>query len=142
MKKNIIKIGAAIAMAFGMPLLVFASSKTLSDLMTLITGYFSNFIKLIISFAILTFVWNVYKYYVKADADRAEAGKYVLYSVVGFFIILSFWGLVNILDRTFNLDKQQPNWPFNVNGVPSSNQNVPPTNFNGNGLPPANYNGS
>lgn len=111
MKNKIIKIGITMFGA-GTPLITFAQTKDLAWLMTKVTLYFSAFIKLIISLAVLTFVWNVYRYYFKADADRKEAGKYVLYSILGFFIILSFWGLVNIVDKTFNLDKQQPGWPF------------------------------
>lgn len=125
MKKNIVKIGIAVALV-GIPLLSFAAGKDLKTIMDIITGYMANFIKLVIAFAILTFVWNIYRYFLKADADRAEAGKYVLYSVIGFFVMLSIWGLVNIVKNTFNLDNQNPGWPFDVGsgfGGSSNNSN-------------------
>jgi hypothetical protein len=31
-----------------------------------------------------------------------------MYGVIGFFVMLSFWGLVNIIDNTLKLDNQQP----------------------------------
>ena len=31
-----------------------------------------------------------------------------MWSVIGFFVILSFWGLVNILLKSFQLDNQLP----------------------------------
>ena len=49
---------------------------------------------------------------------------YVLWSVVGFFVILSFWGMVNILTNTFKLDSSQPSGFFGTfgssNGVNTS----------------------
>jgi len=67
-------------------------------------GYFNEAIYLIIALAVLTFIWNVYKYFIVSDpANRGEASKYVMFSVIGLFVILSFWGLVNILSNTLNL---------------------------------------
>jgi len=61
------------------------------------------------------FVWNVYKYFI-AGSDNAEskkeAGLYVMWSLAGFFVILSFWGLVAILTNTFKLENSIPSGFF------------------------------
>jgi hypothetical protein len=80
-----------------------SNSLTLCTVINRVIGYLNQALFLLIGLAIVVFVWNVFKYFIKADADRTEAGKYVLYSVVGFFVILSVWGLVNILQNTFGL---------------------------------------
>ena len=52
-------------------------------------------------FAVVLFTWFVIQYYIKPNEDRKNAGQYVMYSIIGFFVILSMWGLVNILSNTF-----------------------------------------
>jgi hypothetical protein len=112
MKKNILKIGTSIAL-FGFPLIAFGDNKDLRDIIKIVVDYLSIGIALIISLAVVTFTWNVYRYFFQADAEnKKEAGMYVLYSTIGFFVILSLWGLVNILKNTFELDNSTPTIPF------------------------------
>mgnify|MGYP001579730791 CR=1 FL=1 len=100
------------------PTPVFAVGKTLSDLITdTIIPYLMTGIYLIIALAVVTFVWNVYRYFF-TEKEKKEAGMYVLYSTLGFFVILSFWGLVAILSNSLNLPDGSVGWPF---GGSSSN---------------------
>ncbi len=128
MKKNILKIGKiglpALATAF--PVIALAAGKTLADIMTIIVGYFKNAIILIIGLAVVTFVWNIYRYFF-TEKNKTEAGMYVLYSITGFFVILSLWGLVALLTRTFELTDNPPTtWPFGAGGSNTTinNQNT------------------
>lgn len=83
--------------------------KNLCELVSLTIYYFNTAIYMIIGLATVYFVWNVYRYFFTADVEnKKEAGLYVMYSVIGFFVIISFWGLVNIVKNTFNLDTQVP----------------------------------
>ena len=61
-------------------------------------------------FAVVMFVWYVVKYFIVSsdEANRGAAAQYVMWSMIGFFIILSIWGLVNILLHTFNLGSNSP----------------------------------
>ncbi len=130
MKKNIIKI-ALLTLLLVMPFIVNAQTSsactpyTLKCVAVLVTEYLTIGIKLIISFAIITFIWNVYRYFF-TEKDKKEAGMYVLYSTIGFFVILSFWGLVAILGNSLNLPNHAPGWPFN--GSSSSNNSLNPGN--------------
>ena len=81
------------------------SSQSLCSLVYTTIGYFNQAIYLIIALAVVTFVWNIYRYFIVSDPEnRKEASKYVMFSVIGLFVILSFWGLVNILSNTLNLN--------------------------------------
>lgn len=99
-------VGASIAGAsFLLPLVTFAATRNLGDLVTLAIHYFNIAIFVIIDLAVLIFIWNVYRYFFKADPEnKKEAGVYVMYSVIGFFVIISFWGIVRIVSNTLNLD--------------------------------------
>ena len=114
MKKGILKSGLALVAAASMPFIALAATAqtnpctTQQSLCTLIykaIGYFNEIIYLIIALAVMTFIWNVYHYFIVNDPEnRKEASKYVMFSVIGLFVILSFWGLVNIISNTLNLN--------------------------------------
>ncbi len=41
--------------------------------------------------------------------EKREAGKeIVIYGIIGLFVMISIWGFVNILDKTFNLSNTGP----------------------------------
>ena len=87
-----------------------ATNQKLSDVISTIAGYLDSALKLVMGLAVLFFVWNVVRYFIlKSDsANKAEAAQYVMWSLIGFFVILSLWGLVNILMSTFNLNNNTP----------------------------------
>lgn len=97
-----------------------SETRTLKDLASLFVNYLNIGIELIIALAVITFIWNVYLYFF-TEKDRAEAGKYVAYSVIGFFVILSMWGLVALLRNTINLPNQRPSFPFGGSGTTGGN---------------------
>lgn len=118
MKNNPLKYVTAAAVALT-PVVTFAAGKTLSDLIIKITGYLNQALVLLMGLAVVVFVWYIFQYFIKPDDDRKNAGNYVMYSLIGFFIILSFWGLVNILRNTFDLDSQSPSYSSIQNLFPS-----------------------
>lgn len=138
MKKIITK--ALIITGITTPLLTFAIGEpgrvnNLKNLVDLIIAYFGYAVIIIISLAVLMFVYNVFKYFIAGGDDvsaKKEAGLYVMYSVIGFFVILSLWGLVYILTNTFNLTNNQPQLPFGIfnsasNTTLNGNSTVPPS---------------
>jgi hypothetical protein len=115
--KNIVSIGIAC-----MPAFVFAQGKTLQDIINMIVQYLNVILVLLMAVAFVWFIFNVLKYYViNTEGDRKEAHMYVLYSIIGFFMVLSFWGVVNIVMNTFNLDNNTPSsWTSLQNLFPQS----------------------
>lgn len=85
------------------PFITFAAAGNLATLIAKIIGYANQILVLLMGAAVVMFVFYIIKYYIKADADRSAGGQYVMWSLIGFFVILSFWGLVNILQNTFGL---------------------------------------
>jgi hypothetical protein len=65
---------------------------------------------LIMAVAVVVFVWQVIRYFVlTAETDRKNAGLYVMYSIIGFFVVLSLWGIVNVLSGTFGISNTTNN---------------------------------
>lgn len=99
----------------------YSGSLTLCSLIVRIVGYLNQILFLLIGLSVVTFVYYVFKYFIKQNENHDEAGKYVMYSVIGFFVILSMWGLVNILQNTFgigNVGYSQNSWSDITNLFP------------------------
>jgi len=106
MKINNAKLGVTLMIiaSFCVPSLVFAiTNNKLSDIIDIITGYLSDILFLLMGIAVLIFVWFVIKYYIMPNEDRKNANLYVMYALIGFFVILSLWGIVGIIGNTFGL---------------------------------------
>lgn len=114
------------------PSLAFAATnKTLRDIIAQLTDYLNEILFLLMGVAIVMFTFYVIKYFIRPDAERKEAGAYVMYAVIGFFVILSFWGIVNILQNTFGLQNEAnrpASWASFNNLFPSGGGGV---NLNG-----------
>ena len=112
MKKTFIGISSVVALIS--PVAVFAqatlASQCASNSLTLCTvinrvfGYLNQALFLLIGLSIVTFAYFVFKYFIQPNENRKDAGSYVMYSIIGFFVILSVWGLVHILQNTFGVD--------------------------------------
>ncbi len=65
---------------------------------------------LVLAAALLVFIWGVIKYVIAAgdSNEREEGRKFMLYGIIGLFVMVSIWGLVSVLINTFNLDLSFP----------------------------------
>ena len=116
MKKNLTILLSTLLVV---PSIVFgATSMKLSDLIGKIAGYFNLALYLMMGFAVVMFVWNIVFYFIQpAQVKKAEAATYVMWSTIGFFVILSLWGLVNILINTFDLGTGSPSTWTGINNL-------------------------
>ena len=94
------------AMIFLSPIMVLAQAFTpnqgISGLFDFAGGVLNRVVPLIISLAVVWFIYNVFKYAVAGDEDKkAEAKKHMIWGIVGIFVMVSVWGLVAILQTTF-----------------------------------------
>lgn len=83
-----------------------AGSKDFKDLIDnkIITGILDPVVKLLIALAIVFFLYGVFKFMI-AEGDKKEEGReFMFWGIIGIFVMVSVWGLVNILVNTFNLD--------------------------------------
>jgi hypothetical protein len=146
MSKKYLISGFIISATIAFPLMTYAKTSTLASLISTIVGYFNIILDLMMGVAVVMFVFYVIKYFMLPTDNRTEAWQYVLWALVGFFVIFSMWGLVNILTNTFNLgNNTPPSWSSISNIFPSGdgssgsnnvfNQSVPSYNS----LPSQNY---
>ena len=102
MNKNILFISAVSFVFIVVPAI--SSAFTLEDL----AGFFiveivNNAVILIIALAVAYFLWGVAKYILHSDDAKAmeEGRSMMIYGIIAIFVMVSMWGLVNLLDATF-----------------------------------------
>jgi hypothetical protein len=105
------KVVAALSLgSFLSPLLAFAQSgavvRTTDDVLTIIKGFVGQATPIIIGLAVFVIIFGVFRYVVQADNEEARKSgqKFIFWGVIGVFVMISIWGLVNILVNTLPLD--------------------------------------
>jgi hypothetical protein len=112
MKNQFLKFGALALTAF--PAL--AGAQSLGGVLGLLAqaeDLINRVIPFIIALAVLWFLWGIFRFITNVGdpEKRKEATGMILWGVVGLFVMVSVWGLVNILVRSVNLDNTAPNAP-------------------------------
>ncbi|MBI4065843.1 hypothetical protein HY412_01450 [Candidatus Kaiserbacteria bacterium] len=67
--------------------------------------------------AFIVFLWGIYKAYIYSAGDPVEVEKghkLILWGIVAFVVMISLWGLVNVVANTFGL------WGAPVPNLPRS----------------------
>lgn len=96
------KIITGAALAF-LPLFAMAQTTAYSILGT-VRDVMNILIPMLITAALIYFIWGVIQYIIAKDADAKEKGKKVLVQgILGLFIIVSVWGLIGIIQSTFGI---------------------------------------
>ncbi|MEK7602135.1 MAG: pilin [Patescibacteria group bacterium] len=72
-------------------------------------------VPLIFALAFIVFLWGVYRYLILGadnEEKRQEGQKFIMYGLIGFFIMISIWGIVNLLVGSLGFgNDQRPNLP-------------------------------
>ena len=106
--KKIAFIGAAFALQ------ALAAAQTVNSVQSL-ASFIINFITniavpLVFALAFIVFIWGVFQYFIAGAANdkvKEKGRNHMLWGLVGFFLMLSVWGLVHILTGTVNLNNTQ-----------------------------------
>ena len=100
MKKII--TGAALS-ALTLPFIALAQTTAFS-ILGVISNILNILIPLLITAALVYFIWGVISYVIAKDADDKEKARSVVTrGILGLFIVVSVWGLIGIIQSTFGV---------------------------------------
>lgn len=124
MKKVLVSVSSVAVGA--MPLLALAQTYSgggLGGLITWAIQILNALVPFLIALAVVWFIWNVFQYAIQGDEDKKKAAKgNIIWGVVAIFVMVSVWGLVGILQNTFNLNNAGANSQNLNNLIPRANQ--------------------
>ena len=100
MKKALSYVSLTLA-AFALPLVSFAAVNNVSDVGSFIINTINNvLVPVIFALAFIVFLWGAFTTFIlgASEEEAKERGKHLmLYGLIGFFVMVSIWGLVNIM---------------------------------------------
>jgi len=79
--------------------------KTLAD--DIIDFINETLIPLVFALALIVFIWGLFQSFIIGGANeekRAEGKQLMMWGIIAFAVMVSVWGLVNILTGTLDLD--------------------------------------
>ena len=93
------------ALAFVAPTVAFAAPKTFAGLVAFIVGYINLLIPIIITLAIIYYMWNTVQGMWKLKDGKVDAdwSKSMLYGIIAIALMVSIWGVLRILASTFKI---------------------------------------
>ncbi len=73
------------------------------NILTFINGVL---VPLVFAIAFLVFIWGMFKAFILGGADegkQSEGKALMFYAIIGFVVMVSLWGIVNLLASSFGL---------------------------------------
>ena len=113
---------ALAGLSFFLPALAFAATiDSGQELAQFVIDFINNIlVPLVFALAFIVFIFGVFQYFIlgAGNEEKREKGKsFMIYGIIGFFVMVSVWGLVHILTGTISLDN---NVPQQGNGLPKA----------------------
>lgn len=114
--KKALTIGSGIALSSLLPLLAFA--QTINDIddvgKTIVDIINTVLVPVLFAIAFIVFLWGAFSAFILGAQDEKvkENGRnLMIWGLIGFFIMISVWGLVNILTGTFRFGSDRVDFP-------------------------------
>ncbi len=91
------------SLAFAMPLMALAA--TLGDIVGTVRDLVNTIIPLFMVIAVAVFLWGIVKYITAAgDEEAAKTARgYIIYGLIGVFVMVAFWGIIQVVASTFGV---------------------------------------
>ena len=84
-------------------MVVFAQATNFTEALGILQGLLNGLLPVLIALAVIIFLWGVLKYIRASDnpEQRTEGRELMVYGIIAIFVMVSLWGLVNIIVDTF-----------------------------------------
>lgn len=99
-----------------------AGAASLLDTLALANTFLNALIGLAITLAIVVFFWGLIKYLWGASSENASEGlSIMMWGVIAIFVMVSIWGIIRLLQNTFNVTSTDPIIPKGIQINPIRN---------------------
>jgi NADH:ubiquinone oxidoreductase subunit 2 (subunit N) len=106
---------AYLSSLFAFPFLAFATVDSAQSAGQFVITFINTVaVPVLFAIAFIVFIFGVFQYFILGrgnEEKQGEARTLILYGLIGFFVMVSVWGLVNILLGTVGLNSNVPNYP-------------------------------
>jgi hypothetical protein len=114
-----------VSVAVASPSFALAAPGELTQVQTFLENFIlfvnQSIVPLVFAIAFIFFIWGIFTYFIKGSDDeenRKKGGKLMLWGIIGFVVMVSVWGIVNLLAEGLSLNQSEIQ---NIPGAPVSN---------------------
>lgn len=97
----------ASALVFALPAIAFAEQR-IGNLFQQILNFFAGVVSflgpVLISLALLAFFWALIQYLFNKDAKAEDSKKYLGYSILILFVMVSIWGIISFIQSNLGIE--------------------------------------
>lgn len=82
------------------------SMKTIAGILNFFSCTLINsVVPLLFTLAVVAFIWGIIQYFLNPENEEArKKGKsFMIWGIIALFVMISMWGLVNVLSNTFGV---------------------------------------
>jgi ABC-type dipeptide/oligopeptide/nickel transport system permease component len=114
----------------GLPIgvIIYRIMDSLQEYIIGITLFINNIIiPFFFGLALLFFIWNAFRFFIlgnKNEPDQENAKKLAIYGIAAFVLLVSIWGIVNLLVNGLNLSSNNYITPDYIEQGPFLRENV------------------
>ena len=91
-----------------------AAAASLFDTLAVVNTFLNALIGLFITLAIVIFFWGLIKYIFNVGEEKAAGLQIMMYGVIAIFVMVSIWGIIRLLQNTFNVQSTDPIIPKGI----------------------------
>jgi len=92
-----------------------ASATDAFSLLNTLSSFLAKAIPVLITVAVIYFIWSVIQYTLTSDEESKKKAKGgIIQGLIGLFVILSFWGIIQVVENTLQVGPQ----PLNSHSLP------------------------
>ena len=117
MKKVSARVAAALTAL--LPAVALAQFGEINTFFGKVTSFINDIlIPLVFAIALLMFIWGVFQFFILGGADedkRKEGRQLMLYSIIGFVLMVSIFGIVNLIAGGLGFSDDQ-----NIENIPNA----------------------
>ncbi|MBU1091849.1 hypothetical protein KKA27_03245 [Patescibacteria group bacterium] len=105
MKSKILRL-IPIALFVTPMMAIAASTNDLGDVLIVIKELVDSIIPILMVLVVAVFLWGIVRYVTAGgDAEKEKAARgYIIYGLIGIFVLVAFWGIVKMFAGTFGVD--------------------------------------
>jgi len=82
----------------------------ITNILCKISDLLNFVVPILISLAVIYFIWGVATYVITGDEEAKKAGRdRIIFGIIGLLVIVTVWGLVRIVANTFGISQGSQN---------------------------------
>lgn len=107
-------------MSLSTALVAGAKTQDLNGILGLIDTIFSAIVPILLTLALIYFMWGLVKYIMSAGDEKARGdGKYMMiWGIIALFVMVAVWGLVASLGKIIGIESETAPTNQIINNVP------------------------